>query len=537
MNPTWQAPAVVPESGATKDRSPGDVREENGTSEATRLRRACVRVVACFAFVCVYFVGFYPGAWDSNQRSHYQLLRALGERGTAEIDPEVRDLGTNTDIAVHGGRKLSNKGPGLSVAALPAYWVLRRFLPVPSSPQDWRVFYAARVFSVSLIVILAVSVFCRRALREKPQSRFLPIWLFALLFASPFQVYARSFFSHGFAAAILFLSFTLALHEESRLSAALAGFLAAAAIATEYPVAVIALCLAIAVAIRGPMTRAAAFLSGAALPALALAWYHAHYFGGVLNTPPAASESYPSLAGRGLAGVSWPSFGAVAGLFLDPAHGLLYFSPFMILWPIVGLASLRRLRSDPSLLATAVGPLLLLLVIAGFEPPHWRGGWCLGPRYLVAAFLLIFWLLVVHIPRMDRKPARLALMASVVYGALVLAVCGSTFWMIPYESWNPARTVSAYFLKRGIVEFNLGVASGLPPLLSLLPPLLACAMAFVSAVHGARIRGLLLAVAGVLGLFAFVVLLSIPPSERAIANSHRDGLASALLPTMRPGWR
>jgi hypothetical protein len=519
------------------DPSPSASKHLDGSQELPRIRRACGRVLACFAFVCVYFVGFYPGAPDSNQRSHYQLLRAFGERGTAEIGPELRDLGSHTDVAVHDGRRFSNKGPGLSVAALPAYWVLRRLLPAPSSPQDWLVFYGARVLSVTLVVVLALVVFARRALRQTPISPFLPVWLFALLFACPFQVYARSFFSHAFVAAVLFLSFTLAVHDRGLFAAASAGFLAAAAVATEYPVAVIALCLLIAVALRGSAGRLAAFLAGGAAPALALAWYHARYFGGVLNSPPAASESYSALAGSGLSGISWPSLGAIAGLFLDPAHGLLYFSPFMVLWPIVAAASFRRLRTDPSLLVTVIGPLLLLLAISGYVSPHWRGGWCLGPRYLVAAFLLILWLLVVRIPRVDRTSARLALMTSVIYGALVLAVCGSTFWMIPYESWNPARTVSAYFLKRGIVEFNLGVASGLPPLLSLLPPLLACAVAFVSAVHGARIRGGMLAVAGALGLSAFVVLLAIPPSERAIANSHRDGLASAILPTMRSGWR
>ena len=97
------------------------------TLEATR--RSCNRVLACFVFVCVYFVGIYPGAPDWNQRSHYQLLRALGERGTAEIDPDVRDLGWHGDIATRAGHRYSDKAPGLSAAALPAYRLARIFLP------------------------------------------------------------------------------------------------------------------------------------------------------------------------------------------------------------------------------------------------------------------------------------------------------------------------------------------------------------------------------------------------------------------------
>ena len=506
------------------------------SKESYRIRRACVQVLACFVFVCVYFVGIFPGAPDANQRSHYQLLRALGERGTAEIGPELRDLGSHSDVAAHNGRRFSNKGPGLSVAALPAYWTLRRFLPAPASSQDWLVFYGARLLSVTLVVSLALLVFVRQALRIAPPPPLLPLWLFALLFATPFQVYARSFFSHGFVAALVFLSFTLTVHDHGLRPAAAAGFLAAAAVATEYPLAVIVLCLLIAAAARGPGVRLAAFLSGAALPTAALGWYHNHYFGSVFAFPPAASESYPLLAGRGIAGISWPTPAAALGLFLDPAHGLLYFSPFMILWPLVAIVSLRKLRSDPSLLAPALGPLLLLLVIAGFLPPHWRGGWCLGPRYLVPGFLLVFWLFVVRIPKGGRPVAQLLLFAAVVYGATMIAVCGSTFWMIPYESWNPVRTIAAHFLRSGIVEYNLGVAAGLPALLSLAPPIAACAIAFFAAAHGAAVRARTLALAILLGLLGVGAALSIPPTPAAVTNSHRDGLASVLLPAMRAGW-
>jgi hypothetical protein len=517
------------------DRTSSAIPNGATREEVSRARRACVRVLACFAFVCVYFVGQYPGASDSNQRSHFQLLRALGERGSPEIEPELRLLGEHTDVAIHAGRRFSNKGPGLSVAAWPAYEILRRFLPAPSSLQDWLVFYGARVFSVTLVAIVALVAFIRLGLRHAPTS-LLSFWLFALVFATPFQVYARSFFSHAFTAAILFLSFALASYDHSRVSAALSGFLAAAAVATEYPVAVIALCVLIAVAVRGPGSRLAAFLAGAALPAGALAWYHARYFGSVLHSPPAASESYSSEAAKGLVGISWPSLAAAAGLLFDPAHGVLYFSPFLILWPIVAVAALPRLKADPSLIVPVLGPLLLFVAISGYVPPHWRGGWCLGPRYLVAGSLLVFWLLASRVRA--RHPIALGLLvAGVTHGAVILAVCGSTYWLIPYDAWNPARTVSLYDLRRGLVEFNLGIAAGLPPLASLLPPLLAAATAFVFAVRGAGIPRRTLAAGALGGLLTAAFVLAIPPSPRAVESSHREGLAGVLLPSMRAGWR
>jgi len=503
-------------------------------AEIERVRRACFQVLTCFAFVCVYFVGLYPGASDANQRSHYQLLRALAERGTAEISPELRDLGSHTDVAIHAGRSYSDKAPGLSVAAVPGYEILRLFLPEPSSLQDWLVFYGARVFSVTLVVLAALLLFIRRAVRMAPPSSLLPVWLFALLFATPFPVYARSFFSHAFVAGLLFLSFALISSGESAAAAGGAGLLAGAAVASEFPVIVIALCLLALVALRTSGPRLAAFAAGAAVPAVLLLWYHAHNFGGPLHFPATFSQAWPILAKRGVAGVSWPAPSALAGLFLDGSHGLLYFSPFLVLWPLVAVPALRR---ETSLLPATLGPLLLLLVIAGFVPPHWRGGWCLGPRYLVAGFLLVFWLLVRRVRLDDRPGAQFLLLAGVVYSAVIVAICGSTFWMIPYGSWNPARTVSAHFLKLGLVEFNLGVAAGLPTRLSLAPPAAATALAFFCAIRALAIRKRTLALATLLGFLTAAAVLSTPPSPAAVANSQRDGLASVLLPTMQAGWR
>jgi hypothetical protein len=350
-------------------------------------------------------------------------------------------------------------------------------------------------------------------------------------------VYCRSFFSHALVAALLFLSFAWLSAGRTAASAWGAGLAAGAAVASEYPAVSIAVCLAVLAITAKDPRRVAAFALGAGLPAVALAWYHARHFGSIFAFPAAASETYSMLGERGVSGVSWPSATAVVGLFVDPAHGLLYFSPFLILWPVVAVRSLGGIARDRSLVATAVGPLLLLLLISGFLPPHWRGGWCMGPRYLMAGLLLVVWLLLSRAPASRRPMARGLLLAGVTYGTVILAVCGSTYWLIPYESWNPARTVSLHLLRRGLVEFNLGVAAGLAPRASLVPPLVACAAAFVFAVTGSRIPRRTLLAGALGGLLLAAAVLSIPPSSLAVERSHRQGLLGALLPSMRSGWR
>jgi hypothetical protein len=511
--------------------------EPADTAETARIRLSCRLVIGCFLFVCVYFVGIFPGAPDANQRSHYQLLRAMAERGSAEITPELKDLGTHGDVAVREGRRYSDKAPGLSAAALPGYFLMRLFRPAPATTGDWLVFYGARVLTVTLAVAVALFAFVRHATRLGAPSRLLPLLLFALLFATPFQVYARTFFSHAFVAALLFLSFLLLTRRAGALSAAASGLLAGVAVASEYPAITIAVCLlATAVWTRRP-GELAAFLGGAGVPAALLAWYHAHNFGGVLSFPLSASEAFPELAGRGVGGVSYPSLTAIAGLFVDGAHGLLYFSPFLIVWPFLAIRALGRSRRRPEDLVTALGPLLLMALISGFLPPHWRGGWCLGPRYLIAGFLLVFWLIATRVPEAARPLPRALIVAGIAYGAGLLAIAGSTFWMFPYESWNPVRTVSLFMLRTGIVDYNLGVAAGLSPAPSLVPPLLAAAIAFLAALRASDFSMSVRAASTALGAAALLAILAIPPSRHAIASSHRADIAGALKPAMRPGWR
>ena len=150
----------------------------------------------------------------------------------------------------------------------------------------------------------------------------------------------------------------------------------------------------------------------------------------------------------------------------------------------------------------------------------------------------MFWLLVVRAPAGGTARGQTALLAGLVYGAVILAVSGSTFWLIPYEAWNPARTVSLYLLGRGLVEFNLGVAAGLPPLVSLVPPLLACAVAFVAAVRGAKLRR-----ADRCWPERSPAFWRQPPSSRFPRRPRPWNTASVrtlknvLLPSMRAGWR
>ncbi len=69
--------------------------------------------------------------------------------------------------------------------------------------------YLLRVSTVSVSVIVALVLFGRRTRRISPGGRTGALVLFAVAFGTPLLVYARSFFSHAWSAALLYIAFEL----------------------------------------------------------------------------------------------------------------------------------------------------------------------------------------------------------------------------------------------------------------------------------------------------------------------------------------
>ena len=106
--------------------------------------------VAVFAFLCVYFTGQFPPWANPNEVSRLEAVFAFVERGTFRIDDVLPLLGNHEDKAASGGHFYSNKAPGLSLAAIPVYALLRVFLPRPDSPTA-PIFALLRFLTVSLV--------------------------------------------------------------------------------------------------------------------------------------------------------------------------------------------------------------------------------------------------------------------------------------------------------------------------------------------------------------------------------------------------
>ena len=477
-------------------------------------------VLAAFAFSTVFFSGLFAPFSNPNELSRIESVYAAAELSTLSIDGAIPLFGDHEDKSAANGRFYSNKAPGLALAAIPVYRLLRVFLPAPRSAGD-AIFVWVRILTVSALCLLALARFLRR-LAPSPAA---PLIAFAVAFGTPFLFYARTFFAHAWVASLLFLAWDLlcvAREREGsrRVSAVLvaAGLLAGWAAISEYTVAPLAVLLALSTRSR---RRLPPFAAGAAIAIAVLLLYNAACFGSpwVLSSAREADPKYANLAGKGLFGFGWPSLSVAAGYLLHPARGLLLFSPFW-LWVLPGFARWRRSgggRSEALLLFAATAGFFVLLT--GY--PNWHGGWALGNRYL----LPVVFFAGLALPHALATPLSRGLFAVAVSFAVVTHLVLTASWpYFPLELPWPPATGSLWFLSRGWFAHN--VMAGLGGASLLLP----AAAAVVAGGLALRAAGPLVppaAVALAAALLAFAAPLASAPRPPYVGRLWRAAIFGA----------
>lgn len=412
--------------------------------------RALRATLLGFGALAALFSGAFPPFTNPNEISRLQTVVAAVEHGTFAIDAVIPVLGDHEDKALSGGKTYSNKAPGLALAAIPVYALLRVAMPAPTGASD-PIFWVLRFVTVSLVTLLALQRLGRRVARTDSAS--MPLVVCAVAFGTPYLFYARSFFGHAWTAALLFLSFDLlsgagergSARREAAVSLA-SGFLAGWAAISEYSVAPVALLLAVRLAAGRSWRRLALFGLGAAAPLLLLALYDRICFGSpwVLSSAREALPAYSQLAARGLFGFGPPSWRVALAYLVHPARGVVLFCPFL-LWAIPGFLRWWRSRENRAdcLLALSV-TLLYFVMMTGY--PNWHGGWSLGNRYL----LPILFFPAVAIAYALKTPFSRGLFAvAVVFSAASHFLLTASWPFFPTNVALPAATGSFWFLQHG----------------------------------------------------------------------------------------
>lgn len=370
-------------------------------AEQTRSHRKAACLLGAVTFLS--FIYFYEGGgW--NQNSRFDLLRAIVERHTLQIDAYHE----NTQDKAHlHGHYYSDKAPGLVFLAVPFAMVARPALRAagvdPESPRgEMALSYVASAGAVALPAALAGVCLFFLALRFECSLTAATFGAVAMCVGTPIWAYASLFWAHALVGACLVFAFAAAVkvRDSARARAdflwALAVGLAAGwATVTEYPAAP-ALALLALFALsqawrRGIASRwrvAAGVGVGAGICVIVLLSYLHAAFG---SFRPGYSfydpNSFSFMRQQGYMGLTYPHPDRLLKILFGCSRGLFFASPVTIAAPF-GLWWLWKEKTHPGVaLAAAAIAAYYFLFNASFY--WWKAGLSFGPRYAGAAIPLL----------------------------------------------------------------------------------------------------------------------------------------------------
>jgi hypothetical protein len=445
------------------------------------------------------FLYFYEGGgW--NQNSRFDLLRAIIERQTLQIDAYAENT---QDKAHFGGHYYSDKAPGLVFLAVPFAVVARAGMNAagvgPDSARgEFVLSYLVTAWAVALPTSLAVVCLFFVAVRFGCSPTATAFAAMAMSLGTPLWGYASLFWAHALVGACLLFAFAAGLKLKDSSSpradfwwALALGLAAGWATVTEYPAlpasALLALFALSQVWRRGTAARwrvAAGVGIGAVACAVVLLTYLHAAFG---SFRPSYSyydpNSFSFMQQRGYMGLTYPHPDRLLKLLFGCARGLFFASPVMLAAP-VGLWGLwKKQRSAAALVAASIA-LYYFLFNASFY--WWKAGLTFGPRYAGAAIPILS-LGVATAWQYASKMWRgvlLALGIVSVFVALIVVSTTSQLAMqdscpIVHSSWrafwsgqmamNRESMLTAAEAGGGYGAFNLGQLLRLHGLASLIP--------------------------------------------------------------------
>lgn len=372
-----------------------------------------INAVAIFMLLLFCYAYFFPRWADPNQNSRLNMVFAVVEDGTLQIDKYVANT---VDYAKVGEHYYSDKAPGAALLGIPIYASLAPVLDTPllsgltarletsnafagtlraegSGVSAQKVRFALTQVVLSLLV---------SALPTAALATLLYVWLYAMIaavwprilvalgygLATPAFAYANAFYGHQLAAFLLFAAFFLLTRAPARIGAGrafLIGLLFGYAFVTEYPVALMIVPLGLyalyAVWSRRQLAPIFWLAAGGLIVAAGWMWYNTTIFGGPLELGYSRSELWTDQHHTGFMSLTLPTLDAAWGITFGPFRGLFLLSPWLllalpgfVLWWRQG-----RARAEWWLSLAIVA----LIFLFNASSSMWWGGFAVGPRYLL----------------------------------------------------------------------------------------------------------------------------------------------------------
>ncbi len=469
------------------------------------MERQLIRRDAILIFVLLLISYMYvlPRWADWSQNSRLNLVRALVELRTTQIDAYVANTG---DYAIYNEHSYTDKPPGLSFVGLPFYAAV---FPLIEQPQVARLlekvagggalsttlntegsglkadkirhFVAQALLSIVTVAIPAAALgsllyVVLSWLRIARIVRIVGTLAYGL--ATPAAAYAGNYYSHQFVAALLFGAFALLLMSPGRrqgiglVRALLFGLLCGFVVISEYPPAIIVAALGIYALTRlRPIEIGVAILGG--LPALALmAAYDMAAFGTIWPVGYSHSALWQDQHHTGFMSITYPHPEAIWGLLFSSFRGLFVRAPWMLLC-VPGTIVWWRSRQHRAALWVCLLSVLGLILFYS-SSIMWWGGFGIGPRYLVPMLPFLALIAIFGLQSIWSRP-----MARIV-SVVLIVLSGMLTWLETLAGQSfPSDVIREPWLEytlpawqNGDIARNVGTALGLHGVLSIVPLLI-----------------------------------------------------------------
>jgi hypothetical protein len=381
------------------------------------------------------------------------------------------------------GLLYSAKAPGSSFLGIPFYAVIKGVGELLGRKLGMNlILIYLRLFLVIIPTLVMLVLFRRYARTHGTDPVLADLLTLGMAVGSMVYTYSHMVAGHQIATYCLFFSFLAAWKATSNDGnkwPLWSGFWGGMAVFVEYPMALVSLIIfAYFIGNLKSIKRLGAFVAGGSIPAVFTAWFHFAAFGSPLATPYSHLENPQFIEdiAPGFMGLREPRLLNLQDAFVAPYEGLFFFAPWMalmvgalILYPALSYrfdtSKLRKLFWCHS---GAVLALTLFIVCHSL----WRGGWTLGPRYIVpivpfGAMLVLhgFHRVSLRFPSITRFVFTVGVLAAVFITAASSLVSQGFDLMF----YNPLQEVVLPMLSDGYITINLGNLVGLTGLSSIIP--------------------------------------------------------------------
>ncbi len=462
--------------------------------------------------VYVYAFPYFSALHSANEAPRVFLTEEIVEHHTFRLDARWGEVtqGSTFDVSTTpDGHHYSNKAPGASFLAIPAYLAVRLIAGgVPSEAwATWAFRFGASIVPSLLFLLAFFRVARRFAGDQDAPARGI---LVAYGLGSMALVYGILFYSHALAAACAGGAFAWAIDlvrdepARRRWRALGVGLLAGASILADYQSALAAAAVGVYLLVRSPRRwqDSAWAILGALPPVVALFFYQKVCFGSPWKT--GYSFAPDDAHKHGLLGIIGPNWLAFRQALFTIDNGLVVLMPWVLLAVVGGVAVAvnreARRRIGVEALVCAIVAVGYLLFLGSLVPEFGRAGWSVGPRYIAVAMPFFGWLAAVGLAVVDARPVlRTIAHASILVGVIIYVVAATTYPHWPISFTNPLYDVSMRLLGDGFAPRSLGTLLGLRGVLSL-APLFVVVAGLVLGLLGGRGRWLTTGIAVVLAV-------------------------------------